>query len=176
MEYAKNIYNNVEGYSFDKVIRLFPRFFMRIQHYYNQIKSKELFTEYSKIQSYAAIPLKLAVNRLVATTKLDENVSQTIMDALGSLYNANMDDATYKEYKQELRTEIKSHLNNMITQDKLTVLEVDKLMHNLQTSKIRDVKLIDEYMRISQSVKNICTTRIDNYKKFIPIVDNFGDI
>ena len=176
MEYAKNIYNNVEGYSFDKVIRLFPRFFMRIQHYYNQIKSKELFTEYSKIQSYAAIPLKLAVNRLVATTKLDEDVSQTAMDALDSLYEADISDDKYDEYRQELCTAIKSHLNNMITQDSLNILEVDKLMNNLQTSKIRDVKLINDYMRIAKSVKNICSTRITNYQNFIDIVDNFGNI
>lgn len=39
--YAEKIYRQVEGYSFDKVIRLFPRLYIQIKYYYDLLKSAE---------------------------------------------------------------------------------------------------------------------------------------
>lgn len=40
-DYAEKIYRHVEGYSFDKVIRLFPRLYIQIKYYYDVLKAAE---------------------------------------------------------------------------------------------------------------------------------------
>lgn len=40
-DYAEKIYRHVEGYSFDKVIRLFPMLYIQIKYYYDVLKAAE---------------------------------------------------------------------------------------------------------------------------------------
>lgn len=51
-DYAEKIYRQVEGYSFDKVIRLFPKFYIQIKYYYDRIKSDEFINQLRTIQIY----------------------------------------------------------------------------------------------------------------------------
>lgn len=51
-DYAEKIYRHVEGYSFDKVIRLFPRLYIQIKYYYDRIKSNEFINQLRTIQIY----------------------------------------------------------------------------------------------------------------------------
>lgn len=40
-DYAEKIYRQVKGYSFDKVIRLFPKLYIQIKYYYDVLKAAE---------------------------------------------------------------------------------------------------------------------------------------
>lgn len=45
-DYAEKIYRNIEGYSFEKVIRLFPRYYIQIKYYYDILRSEEAFASF----------------------------------------------------------------------------------------------------------------------------------
>lgn len=48
-DYAEKIYRNIEGYSFEKVIRLFPRYYIQIKYYYDILRSEEAFESFKNM-------------------------------------------------------------------------------------------------------------------------------
>ena len=70
--YAKKIYQGVEGYSFDKVIKLFPYYYFQIRYYYDRLKTEELFLSYFKFQTYVLSPARITITKIM----LDEKAAQ----------------------------------------------------------------------------------------------------
>ena len=74
-DYAEKIYRHVEGYSFDKVIRLFPKLYIQIKYYYDRIKSDEFINQLRTIQMYGYLEGIKNFEELVAKDVKAANLS-----------------------------------------------------------------------------------------------------
>lgn len=88
--YAEKIYRNIEGYTFENIIKYFPQYYPSIRYYYDQLYQKDILikiqyitqTAIAQVVNTTQIMIKdvADINRTNTTLKIELNRIQNIED------------------------------------------------------------------------------------------------
>lgn len=102
-EYAYNIYTNKPGYSFDKVLKLFPKYYSAIKMYYQQIETvnnKDLAIKFSTAIPVVVIVKFGAIANRIAKFHANREETKDLKDMLRiTVDNIKFDKQLLKDYQ-----------------------------------------------------------------------------
>lgn len=156
---AQNIYDKKPGYSFEKVLRLYPKYFIKIHMYYRSIELQHMKELEKAMPAVNKLAIKNTMTSLRASLDSLTELAALAIQAHSTTYNFT---GTWQEQREQLIIACQNEIN--VSRDYITRMK--EFRDNWQQYRAH-------YLKLAKYLGQ--PTDIDNYALFLKLYEMAND-